>query len=93
MEQLIKITTIPIEYELRINNARLERKSGTAELEISRDAGGMKIKSRPIRLRLDTYEAEQSVVPTTRTSISQAAQKGQQAAYNATAPVSYTHLG
>ncbi len=86
MEQLIKITTIPIEYEFKISNAKFERRSSTAELEISRnEGGGMQIKSRPIRLNLDTYEARNSVVPTTKTAIYQAAQKGQNAAYEATA--------
>lgn len=85
MEQLLKITTIPIEYELTVHNAHLERKNGTAEVEISRDKGGMKITSRPIRLRLDTYEASNSVVPTTRTAVFEASQKGKQATYEATA--------
>lgn len=85
MEQLLRITTIPIEYELKVSNAKLERRNGTAELEISRDEGGMKIRSRPIKLHLDTYEARNSVVPTTKSSTQQLAQKGKQAAYEATA--------
>lgn len=85
MEQLIQITTIPISYELKVNKARLERHNGSAEIEISRDKGGMKLRSRPIQIRLDTYEARNSVVPTTKTSISQAAQQGRTAAYSATA--------
>lgn len=85
MESLIKITTIPISYELKINEARLERRSGTAELEISRDQGGMNIKSRPIKVKLDTFEARNSYVPTTSRAIAQAAQDGKTAAYEATA--------
>lgn len=85
MEQLLKITTIPIEYELKVNNARLERRNGTAEMEISRNEGGLRIKSRPTKLNLDTYEARNSVVPTTKASVAQLAQKGKQAAYEATA--------
>lgn len=85
MEQLLKIVTVPIEYELKINNARLERKSGTAELEISRNKGGLSIHSRPVRINIDTFEARNSVVPTTRRSIAQFADKGKQAAYEATA--------
>lgn len=85
MEPLIKITTIPISYELKINDARLERKSGTADLEISRDKGGMHIKSKPIRVKLDTFEARNSYVPTTKRAIAQAAQDGKTAAYEATA--------
>lgn len=85
MEQLLNITTVPIRYELKVNNARLEYKNSTAELEISRNEGGMRIKSRPIQLRLDTYEARNSVVPTTKQSVRQAAEQGQAAAQTAAA--------
>lgn len=85
MQQLLKITTIPISYELKVNNARLERKSGSAQMEISRDAGRMQIRSKPIKVRIDTFEARNSVVPTTKTAIYNSAEKGKQAAYQATA--------
>lgn len=85
MEQLLQIKTIPISYELRVNNARLERKSGTAEMEISRDKGGMHIKSRPVRVNIDTFAARNSVVPTTASSIRQAAERGRSVSYEATA--------
>lgn len=85
MEQLLRIATVPIEYELKISNAKLERRRGTAELEISRNKGGLSIHSRPVKINIDTFEARNSVVPTTKTSISQAADKGKQAAYEATA--------
>lgn len=81
MEQLIKITTIPIQYELKVNDAKLERKSGTAEVEISRqEGGGLKMKSRPIQLQIDSFDAWNSISPSTKTSIAQAAQKGHSAA-------------
>lgn len=85
MEQLIQITSVPISYEMKVTNARLERHHGTAELEISRDKGGMHIKSRPVKLNIDTFEARNSVVPSTARAISQAASKGTSAAYSATA--------
>ncbi len=85
MEQLIKITTIPIQYELKINNAQLKTRSGSAQVEISRDKGGLKIKSRPIKLQMDTFDARNSMVPTTKTAISQAAHAGTQAAQQTTA--------
>ena len=53
-------------------------------MEISRDTGGLNIKSRPIRLKLDTFEARNSLSPTPMRSITEAAQKGRQAAYQAT---------
>lgn len=85
VEPLLKITTIPITYELKVQNARLEYKNSTAELEISRNEGGMRIKSRPIKINLDTFEARNSVIPTTRESIRRSAQQGKNAAYEATA--------
>ncbi|MCI8453617.1 MAG: hypothetical protein HFE84_03250 [Lachnospiraceae bacterium] len=85
MEQLLQITTIPIKYELKVKNASLEYHNGTAEVEISRNSGGMQIKSRPIRVKLDTYEARNSVVPTTKTQIQRNAAEGKRAAYEATA--------
>ena len=85
MEQLIEITTVPIKYQLKVQNASLNYKSSLAEVEITRDKGEMKIRSKPIKLRMDTFDARNSVVPTTKTSIAQAAQKGTRVAYEATA--------
>ena len=85
MYPLIEIKTVPIEIEMKINHAKLEYTRGTAELEISRNEGGLSIKSRPIKLNIDTFEARNSVVPTAIRSIEQYAQKGQQAAYTASA--------
>lgn len=85
MEQLLKITTVPIQYEIKINKARLEYQSGKAELEISRNKGRLSIKSRPVKLNLDTFEAKNSITPTVARSVKQSAEKGKTAAYNATA--------
>lgn len=85
MNQLIKITTVPIQYELKINNARFERQSSEAQLEISRKKGGLSIKSRPVKLHLDSSAARSSISPTPTQSVSQTAQKGTEAAYSATA--------
>jgi len=86
MEQLLKITTVPISIEFKVNNARLEQKRGTVDLEISRDDGNFTIKSRPIRLSMDTFEARDSVRPASAKSlVNDFAQKGKNAAYNATA--------
>ena len=58
MEQLLKITTIPLEYQLKIQNARLEYSNSTASLDMDRTPGEFSIKSRPAKLNLDTYEAK-----------------------------------
>ena len=85
MKPLIEITTVPIQIEMRTTNAKLEYARGTAEMEVSRDQGGLSIKSRPIRVNIDTFEARNSITPTLPRRIAQDADKGQQAAYEATA--------
>lgn len=88
MEPLLKITTIPLSFEMKVNNAHLEYKNSNAQLEISRDDGGLKIKSDPIKLDIDSFECYNSINPTIKTSIQNAAQKGKNAAYEATAEYS-----
>lgn len=84
MYPLIEIQTVPIEIQMKVTSARLEYARGTAQMEVSRDKGGLQIRSQPIKVNLDTFEARNSVVPTTAQSIQQSAQKGVQAAYEAT---------
>lgn len=85
MGPLIEITTVPIEIEMKTTNAQLVYSRGTAEMEISREKGGLNIKSRPIKLNIDSFQAQSSVRPTTAQSVQNAAQAGKQAAYQATA--------
>ncbi len=85
MYPLIEIKTVPIEIEMKVTHAKMEYSRGTADLEISRGDGGLSIKSRPIKLNIDTFEARNSITPTAVRSIEQYAQKGQQASYTATA--------
>lgn len=91
MKPLIEIQTVPIEIEMKTTHARMEFKRGTAEMELSRDKGGLSIKSRPIRVNIDTFEARNSITPTAVRSIEQGADRGVQAAYEATA--SYARHG
>ena len=86
MYPLIEIKTVPIEIEMKVTPAKVEYTRGTADLEISRGEGsGLNIKSRPIKLNIDTFEARNSVVPTAMRSVQQYAQQGQPASYTATA--------
>lgn len=85
MEQLIKITCIPIQYQLKTQNARLEYSPSSASLKIGRNKGGMTMHRRSAKLNLDSFEARNSVVPTTARSIRQLAQKGLAAAWEAAA--------
>ncbi|MCI8304468.1 MAG: hypothetical protein HFF52_07560 [Lawsonibacter sp.] len=85
MKPLIEITTVPIQIEMKTTNARLEYARGTAEMEISREKNGLSIKSRPIKINIDTFENRNSLSPTLARYLEQNAQKGHQAAYQATA--------
>ncbi len=85
MERLIEIKTVPIELEMKVNHARLDYKRSTVDLEISRNEGGLQIRSKPIKVNIDTFEARNSVSPTAMRSIEQAAQRGQQKVYDTTA--------
>lgn len=85
MERLIEIKTVPIELEMKVNHARLDYKRSTVDLEISRNKGGLQIRSKPIKVNIDTFEARNSVSPTAMRSIEQAAQRGQQKVYDTTA--------
>lgn len=85
MERLIEIKTVPIELEMKVNHARLDYKRSTVDLEISRNQGGLQIRSKPIKVNIDTFEARNSVSPTAMRSIEQAAQRGQQKVYETTA--------
>ncbi len=84
MYPLIEIKTVPIEIQMKVTRARLEYARGTAQVEISRDKGGLNIRSQPIKVNLDTFEARNSVSPTTATVIQQQAQAGVEGAYQAT---------
>ena len=82
---LIEIKSVPIELEMRITDARLEYSRSTVDMEITRDQVVLSIRSKPIRVNLDTFEARNSVFPTLATQIKNNAQAGRQAAYEATA--------
>lgn len=85
MEPLLRITTIPIKYELKIQKAKLEYKRSIADLQINRQKGAMSIESSPIKARIDTYNARNSVCPTTMESVRESASYGKAAASEATA--------
>lgn len=85
MERLIEIKTVPIELEMKVNHAQLSYQRSTVDLEISRNQGGLQIRSKPIKVNIDTFEARNSVSPTAMRSIEQAAQRGQQKVYDTTA--------
>ena len=87
MKPLIEIRTIPISIQYKTTPAHIERKNANAEVEISRDRKGLSIKSRPIRLSIDSFEARNSISPSAQRSVEDLANFGKQAAYSATATI------
>lgn len=82
---LIEIKSVPIEIEMKVTDAKLEYRRAVAEMEVTRNRGGLSIKSKPIRVNLDTFEARSSVSPTLAQQMQKSAAAGRQAAYEATA--------
>lgn len=85
MKQLLRIESVPISIEMRSKNAQLQMKQQKVDLEFTRDRRGLTIRSQPIRLNVDTFEARTSVSATPAQSIKESAMEGQNAAYEATA--------
>ena len=85
MTPLIEIKSVPIEIEMKVSHAKLEYTKGTADLEISRNNGNLSIRTKPIQVNIDTFEARNTLMPTTMRSVEQSAEKGKQAVYEATA--------
>lgn len=85
MEQLLKITTVPIAIEMKIPNAKVQRQSKTAQIEITeKQGGGIRMKSSPVKVQLDTLNLRNQLSPTPIKSTEEYAQKGVKAAYTAT---------
>lgn len=80
MEQLLNIRTIPARYECKIQKAVFEYTGKRSSLEYEREDGGLRMKRVPARLDISTFEARNSVVPTIKTAIRDAALKGLQTA-------------
>jgi len=87
MKPLLEIQTIPISIQYKTTPAQVERKNVKAEVEISRDRKGLSIKSRPIKLNIDSFEARNSITPTAMRKVEEAAVNGTQAALAATATI------
>lgn len=86
MQPLIEIKTVPISIEFKTTAGQFKPAESTAELEMQTDKGGLQIKSRPIQLNIDTYEAQKSVSnESVIDSVKSYGAAGEQAAFQATA--------
>ena len=85
MYPLIEIKSVPIELQFKTTNASLEYTRGTAEMEISRsEQGGVNVRSRPIQVKLDTFEQRGGQFSAANAAVSAAVGQPTQAQYEAT---------
>ncbi len=86
MKPLIEIKTVPITFEFKRTEAQFKPEETTAELEMHKDKGSLQIKSRPIKLNIDTFETKKSAGNgSVFDSVKSYAAAGREAAYQATA--------
>ena len=83
--QLIRITSIPLEYKIETQPGRLEMKQAqNAQQTMSREAPQLNIQSRTIQVRLDTTELRASLNLRTDSEFAKYyADRGRKAAYEA----------
>lgn len=80
MEQLLKIKSIPLEWEFNIRPARLEMETEAPTADIRHQPSRLQISHTPARLQMDSYESRASLGLVTALDASQqAAAKGMQA--------------
>lgn len=84
MKQLLKINSSPAVLEYKTQNANLIQKSNQISYNMTRDKGGLTIKSTNSKVIMDSFESRDSVRPSTSTIIRQFALEGFRAAYEAT---------
>lgn len=86
MQQLLRITSTPIQYQYQVERARLEMKQAqNAQMRSRFKPATLDMRQKNIEVRLDTTEARRSIgLENVGDKISQAAQKGLQVADSAT---------
>lgn len=84
--QLLKITSVPMKYQLSTERARLEISQKNIEAEISKTGGNWEMKRQFPQVRMDTFERRKSLgLKSVRGSNEELAQIGKRAAGEATA--------
>ncbi len=78
MNQLLEIRSVPIKLQTKVTHANLEYTRPTVELKMSREPGGIDMKRTSPQIKIDTFEARNSICPTPIRSVEQNAQKGKE---------------
>lgn len=85
MGPLISIRCVPFQYEMVINDAKLEMQSPRPQQQVDRTSGGMQISHTTSAIRIDTTAARESLgLKSTLKASEESGQKGMSAASQAT---------
>lgn len=86
MGPLLEIRSVPFQYEMVVNNARLELQSPQPGYELNRQEGGFQMKHTPSKIRINTVAARASMgLKSVGKAVDEFGQRGVNAAYQATA--------
>lgn len=86
IKPLLETKTTPISIEFKVNNAKYEIENTKATYDLTRTKGGLRLKTKPTKLKIDTIEARYSAgIKSAMRSVEDYAKKGIKAAYEATA--------
>lgn len=88
MEQLLNISTIPINVEITVNRARLDYNNHLPKVKVTRDRGGLQIEAEPIKLHLDGQRMRDSLNMKKSADVTKDfADKGMKVSYQAIATI------
>ncbi len=90
MQQLLNITSVPINIEVNVTRAELKQDTSGPKVQINRDPGMMRIEAEPIKVNIDNSAARESLGyghKNIDTFAKDEAQKGVRIAYEAIATI------
>jgi len=90
MDQLLNITSVPINVEINVTRAELKLDTSAPTVQISKSPGGMQITAEPIKINIDNTAARESLGyghKNIDTFAKDEAQKGMKVAYQAVANI------
>ncbi len=90
MDQMLKITSVPINIEVNVTRAELKQDSTAPMVHITKNPGGMQIKAEPIKVNIDNTAARESLgygYKNIDTFAKDEADKGMKIAYQAIANI------
>ena len=61
MDQLLKITSVPIDIEVTVNRAKLNYNNHLPKVKVTREKGGFHMEAEPIKLHLDSQKMRDSL--------------------------------